>query len=174
MVLVVATGLAGGTLLIDHYRDTEVPRWDVFISEGGALAASGHSTEGSEVIGDSQEDTVPLETLVISETQDTLYLDPDEYSSDAVYRVRFIPYGVGPAPDSLVIAVLASEPQGDVALPFDFTGFDAVVNTSRLPESEQVSRVGTYEGTLVVEERKSDLGANGFMVLMLVEAFTVE
>lgn len=129
-VIVIALLLVGGTLLMDRDRDRDARPAD---------------TGGSPQTG-----PVALGRVTTPPTRTVAFVDPANASEGSTYTVEFVPYGTGPAPKTLVIAVTSSEPSGAVARPFDLAGRSVLAGTSRLPAKMAVTKGGRYTGTIVL------------------------
>jgi hypothetical protein len=162
-IVIGAALLVGGSLLMDHGRLGARPAGFVpAVGVGMAVAPGGTA--------DPQTKPVALEHVAHPPARTLAFIDATKVSADSAYRVVFVPYGAGSGPKSLVIEITASQPTGAVDHPFDFTGRNAVVSTTRLPASEAVTKGGTYSGAIVLVRQASPLAAGGVLAPMLIHA----
>lgn len=141
-VAVLAVLLVGGTLLMDRDRDRAVlPAAPVRETGAGKAEASASVPQTAPVT---------LDRVTAPPPRTVAFIDPATASAGSAYTVTFVPYGTGPTPDTLVIAVTSSEPGASVARPFAFAGRSVLAGTARLPAKMAVTKGGAYTGTIVL------------------------
>lgn len=171
-VLVLALVLVGGTLLIEHVREDSRPAGvgPQTTGAGGTVAETAGLPDSASPAVAPQSEAVELGQVKNPPQHTLAYVNADDFSADSYYVVTFVPYGIGVNPRTLIIEIVSSHPRGDVARPFDFTGHNAVVDTSGLPADMAIEEGGTYTGTLELVRQQSGLATGGVLAPMLVEA----
>jgi hypothetical protein len=139
--VVVAASLVGGTLVLDRMRgDATRP---------GAGTSAGEEASGSgeaQSLPSPKADSVPLKRVSAPPERTLALIDAKQFTADSTYDITFVPFGTGPSPSTLVVAVKTSKPIGVVAKAFDFAGQNVMLSTGRLPASKAVTKGGTYKG----------------------------
>lgn len=97
-----------------------------------------------------------LEIVTRPPTSTVSRIDSTKAQAGSKYSIVFSPFGTGPGSagpgTGLVIRISESRPAADVEQPFDFTGRNVLVDTSRLPSGQTIDEGGTYDGTLELIE----------------------
>lgn len=114
-------------------------------SSSGAGSAS---RDSSSTPPTPQRTPVPLKRVTTPPTHTTAFLDAKRYTVNSKYKVKFVPYGTGPSPSSLVIQVSTSEAVGKVAKPAQFAGRNLLVTVAKPGASLSVDKGGEYTGTV--------------------------
>jgi hypothetical protein len=78
-------------------------------------------------------------------------LDPSAATPGSVYAVTFAPFGIGPEPQSFLIRVVGSTPQGSPARPFAFANQNVVVDVDPTTAA-LIAAGGDYRGKLTLVE----------------------
>jgi hypothetical protein len=169
-VVIVAVLLVGGTLLMDRNRLGAQPAGSVSAGGSTGRTAGASGTSGTSKSSPSpQTNPVALERVATPPTHTLAFIDAKEFSADSTYAVTFVPYGTGGMPKSLIIEIVASKPSGRAAHPFDLTGHNALVNTSRLPLTMAVTKGGTYTGTIELVSQADAPAPGDVLALMLID-----